>query len=391
MEDQAGKVDGIEFRIAISWQKKDANQYQMISLELGDDQQRTITVDLGTVELLESSSQAVQSGQTIGDDPLIAICMASYQPDSRRLMRQIESILCQSYQNWMLIISDDASDSARLAELQAIVNLDPRRIRLICNTDRAGYYHNFERALRRVPSSATMVALADQDDEWYPEKLQRLASRLNADDAPVLVYSDMRIVDASGALLASSFWGARKNEYRDFESLLLNNTVTGAATLFRHELLETLLPFPQKVGEMFHDHWLACVAGSVGKLAYVDAPLYAYYQYQDSVIGHRTTPLAEAETETAAVDKWEKREQGYRNDCQRIQLIADTLKLRLPELAGNTSLNLMNGSIGSMIKLFKTYLKGRVLGRTRGGAELGLMMGFAAHERQQHRSQEHGD
>lgn len=389
LDRKTGNVDRIEFRLTIPWQKEDKTHSQAISLQLGDDQQQTVVLELGVVELVETASQAVQAGQTIGDDPLIVICMASYQPDPVRLARQVESILCQSYRNWMLIISDDASDSTRFETLKAIANLDSRRIRLIRNTDRAGYYGNFERALLRVPVSASMVALTDQDDEWYPEKLQRLASRLNADDAPALVYSDMRIVDESGALLANSFWGTRKNEYRDFDSLLLNNTVTGAATLFKRELLETLLPFPQNVGEMFHDHWLACVARSVGELAYINDPLYDYYQYQDSVIGHRTTPLAE--TIQTAGDKWEKREQGYRDDCQRIQLISDTLKLRLPDLASNASLNLMNGGVWSMLKLFKTYLKGRVLGRTRGGAELGLMMGFAAHERQKCLRQEHSD
>lgn len=385
LDGKTAEAGGIKFQLSISWQKEDIDHNQTVSLQLKDDQQQTVALELGSVELLESSSQAVQAGQTIGDDPLIAICMASYQPDPKRLMRQIESILCQSYQNWVLIISDDASENARFQELETIANLDPRRIRLIRNLDRVGYYHNFERALLRVPASATMVALSDQDDAWYPEKLQRLVSRLSLEDAPALVYSDMRIVDESSALLANSFWGARKNEYRDFDSLLLNNTVTGAATLFRRELLETLLPFPQKVGEMFHDHWLACVARSVGKLAYIDEPLYDYYQYQDSVIGHRLTPLADSTLVSG--DQWEKREWGYINDCLRIQLIADTLKLRSPDIAGNASLNLMNGGIWSMVKLLKTYLKGRVLGRTRGGVELGLIMGFVANQRCRRRIQ----
>ena len=43
------------------------------------------------------------------------------------------------------------------------------------------------------------------------------------------------------------------------------NTVTGAASLFRRELLDVALPFPDVPGKPFHDHWLACVALAIGR------------------------------------------------------------------------------------------------------------------------------
>ena len=39
---------------------------------------------------------------------------------------------------------------------------------------RLGFYRNFERALALVPRDADYVALADQDDAWHPDKLERL-------------------------------------------------------------------------------------------------------------------------------------------------------------------------------------------------------------------------
>ena len=63
-------------------------------------------------------------------------------------------------------------------------------------------------------------------------------------------------------------------------------TVTGAACMFRRELLSDALPFPPQFGHMFHDHWLAILALSRGRLGYVDRPLYDYVQHGGNVIGH---------------------------------------------------------------------------------------------------------
>ena len=48
------------------------------------------------------------------------------------------------------------------------------RFRLIENDQRVGFYHNFERALNNVPDECSFVALSDQDDFWYANKLTTL-------------------------------------------------------------------------------------------------------------------------------------------------------------------------------------------------------------------------
>lgn len=327
----------------------------------------------------------IAPGSTLGDPPLLAICMATYNPESLRLARQIESILCQTYPNWLLIISDDASDQADWREIEALCNLDPRRIRLVRHQDKLGFYHNFERALNYVPANAELIAFADQDDEWYPEKLRRLVATLNDAPGAMLVYSDMRIVAQSGKVISDTYWVNRKNEYRDFTSVFLSNTVTGAAALFKRELLDVLLPFPARVGGAFHDHWLACTAMCSGQIAYLAEPLYDYIQYPDSVIGHcdqQSNPLfadkakrtgPPVQTDPAASHNWQT---VYRQDCLRLQLLADTLKSRFPDKANNFTLNLMNGGGQSVLKLAYVSLRGILKRDSTARAASGLMMGF---------------
>jgi glycosyltransferase involved in cell wall biosynthesis len=161
---------------------------------------------------------------------------------------------------------------------------DDERFLLATAERNLGFYANFERALAMTPSSAPFVALCDQDDEWHADKLEALIAGLEPGAA--LVYSDMRIVDRSGGVISGTYWAFRRNNHTDFASLVLANTVTGAASLFRRELLADVLPFPPRHGNAFHDHWIAQVAMALGPISYVDRPLYDYVQHDEAAIGY---------------------------------------------------------------------------------------------------------
>ena len=120
--------------------------------------------------------------------------MATYNPPLDLFQRQVESIRSQTHANWICVVSDDDSAPARFAEMQRILDGDPRFV-VSRSPRRLGYYHNFERALSMTPPSAAYATLADQDDRWHPEKLETLLGALG--DAN-LVYSDARIVDRDG-------------------------------------------------------------------------------------------------------------------------------------------------------------------------------------------------
>lgn len=264
--------------------------------------------------------------------PLVAICMATFEPEPALLEQQLRSIREQTHEEWVCLISDDGSSGERLEALQGLTVADPR-FRLSRGEERLGFYRNFERALRMVPAEAEFVALADQDDRWYPEKLEAL---LGACAGARLAYSDMRIVDEQGQVRSETFWRGRRNNHTNLISLLLSNTVTGAASLFRRDLLELALPFPPQVGDAFHDHWLACAALATGRIAYVDRPLYDYVQHGEAARGHE-----------AAMRPWDPRrllswrdpggslrevgahaERSYETNVRRIALAAQTIEAR---------------------------------------------------------------
>jgi glycosyltransferase involved in cell wall biosynthesis len=221
------------------------------------------------------------------ETPLVAICLATYNPPMRLFRKQIASIVNQTHQNWICVISDDASSPELQNEVEDIVRDDPRFI-YSASPKRLGFYYNFERALSLVPECVDYIALSDQDDYWYPDKLKTLLS--NFDEATTLVYSDMRIVDEHGQEISNTYWTTRRNNYTNLGSLLLANTITGAASMFPRDLLGYILPFPTRVGQLYHDHWIACLALVLGRVKYVEDPLYDYVQHSANVIGHAALP-----------------------------------------------------------------------------------------------------
>jgi glycosyltransferase involved in cell wall biosynthesis len=212
-----------------------------------------------------------------------AICLATYNPDPRLFRRQVASLRAQTHKDFVCLVQDDGSAAERFAEVARTCAEDPRFF-VFRGEANVGFYRNFEACLARVPESVEYVALCDQDDAWYPDKLAACLTRLRG--AVQLVYSDMRLVDREGRVLAGTYWSERRNNYRSFETLLVANTVTGAASVFRRGLLDVALPFPEPSSATYHDHWLACAAMVTGGLDYIDRPLYDYTQHGANVIGY---------------------------------------------------------------------------------------------------------
>ncbi|MBI1779545.1 MAG: glycosyltransferase [Proteobacteria bacterium] len=215
--------------------------------------------------------------------PPLAICLATYQPELSLLERQIASLRAQSAEDWVCFVQDDASEPDRYRELMRLTQAD-RRFIVARNSARLGFVNNFGAALARVPAGTSLVALCDQDDWWHPDKLQQTIDALGRFD---LCYCDSRAVDAFGQELAPSMQAALGGHRPSLANLLLGNLVTGAACVFRGDLLDLVLPLPQLDG-VVHDHWLAVCAAASRGIKQLPRVLYDYTQHGDNAIGFPT-------------------------------------------------------------------------------------------------------
>lgn len=350
--DRAGLSLTSGFWTALPFEGSDGPRRVALSLRavLADGSRREAR--LGALDLIprepdeRPADLAAATGPAPGE-PFVVICLTTYNPPLDLFARQIESIAAQTHRNWLCIVGDDHSDPATFAEVERIAARDSR-FRVLRNPARLGFYRNFERCLSLAPASADFVALSDQDDHWYEDKLAACLAEFRADDVQ-MVYSDMDIVTREGEVLSRTYWTTRRNNYTDFEALLLANTVTGAAIVFRSGLLPDLLPFPRMNVGLYHDHWIACAALTKGRIGYVDRPLYAYRQHEGNVIGHCTPApitLRKELLSIAYVLKLFLRAttdfdhylppvyRSYYDMPVRISLLAGVLGLRLGEAAG---------------------------------------------------------
>ncbi len=270
---------------------------------------REVARAVGSIRLDPAARTERERTDFTGGAGLVAICLATHNPPTELLRRQVDSIREQSHENWICLVSDDGSAPDKLRELERLLAGD-ERFRLMVADNRAGFYLNFERALRSVPGEAEYVAFADQDDRWDADKLETLIAALGDGDA--LVHSDARVVSADGELIAATMWPRGAPRAESLGGMLLTNPVVGASCLFRRSVLDSALPFPPPVGVVYHDRWIALVASLLGGIAYVDRPLYDYVQHPGAVLGHTATVEPGGQHGESRLDSIRRRYAGLR-------------------------------------------------------------------------------
>ena len=108
-----------------------------------------------------------------------------------------ESVFAQTYQDLEIICVDDGSKDASLTILKEIQESEEskNRIQVIQqeNTGQAG-----ARNAGAKRGTGQFLAFLDQDDLWYPSKLERQVAILEANPEAVMVHCDMDRIDELG-------------------------------------------------------------------------------------------------------------------------------------------------------------------------------------------------
>ncbi|HEY5143244.1 MAG TPA: glycosyltransferase [Solirubrobacteraceae bacterium] len=320
---------------------------------------------VGEIEL-EPEPAAAPHGVEPG---LVAVCLATHDPPAELLAAQIASLRAQTHERWVCIVCDDASSPAGLQHVRAAIAGDAR-FTLIESDAPLGAYRAFERCLRHVPAGARAVAFCDQDDHWDPDKLAVLLAAL--EPGVLLSHSDVRIVDGRGSVRSPTYWTDRRRSEERIGDLLVANTVTGMASLFRRELLDAVLPFPAPLGpDAFHDHWVALVAAARGRIAYVDRPLADYVQHDANLLGHRGR-----RAERSEAPRWERWQGSYCDLLLPRRALAATLLLRCADTLDDAQVSALQRIASPRLGgLAAAALRGAPRGRRTLGHEWRMLRG----------------
>lgn len=223
--------------------------------------------------------------------PSVTVVLSAYN-GARHIAEQIASIRGQSFREWNLIVRDDGSSDETVAIVERLAAEDPRITLIDDSRANLGPAASFGILLERAyANGAQVVFLSDQDDVWLPQKMEEQLTLLDAEaaragaDGPMLVHSDLKVVDETLQLIHPSFSEFQRISYNaadPLRTLLIHNAVVGCSAAVNRPLLEFALPIPAGSPQ---DWWLAICAAATGRILRAGTAAVLYRQHGTNVVG----------------------------------------------------------------------------------------------------------
>lgn len=213
----------------------------------------------------------------------VAILLSTYNGQAY-LAEQLASLVGQSHGRWTLFWRDDGSTDDTAAIMAGFAQ-GPGHGRCVHVADggHLGITASFLVLLRQVPPDH-VVAFADQDDVWLPEKLERGLAALGdpSDRRPALYCARQRLVDES---LRSLGLSPPLSPLRPFPASLTQNVATGC-TIMLNPAAARLVAHSHPPHGTLHDWWSYLLVGAAGGALIADpSPVVLYRQHRSNAVG----------------------------------------------------------------------------------------------------------
>lgn len=218
----------------------------------------------------------------------VDVLLATYQ-GADYLEEQLESILTQTHPSLHLYVRDDGSTDQTIPILKKWASTYPQMITLIPSSENLGVKGNFSELMKH--SQAPYIMFADQDDRWFPHKVEDSLEgligleRQYGQHIPLLVHSDLIVADQQLKEISPSFWkyAGLSPELTSLNRLLTQNTITGCTVLMNRCLADLAFPIPPEA--IMHDWWIALVCACFGHIEPLSQATLYYRQHFKNDIG----------------------------------------------------------------------------------------------------------
>lgn len=232
--------------------------------------------------------------------PKISVAMATYE-GATFLRAQLDSIASQTVPPYEVVICDDGSTDDTVAIAEAFASEAPFPVRVHRNAENLGFANNFLHCTAMC--TGDWIAFSDQDDVWYPRKLERITAVIKAhsgDDLAMLCHmADVvhRNLSKTGRRLPKisrshlmppgshyGFWciggcvmTVRSDLVHDFD--------------WRTRPRDDFLPGAGG-GKVWlpHDKWMCILANALGSTFYLAESLGCYRRHETTVTGSHESP-----------------------------------------------------------------------------------------------------
>ncbi len=225
----------------------------------------------------------------------VAVLLASYNGE-QYIREQIDSLLAQTYQDFILLIRDDQSADSTYSIEKEYEKKKAGQIKVFRRDEgTAGSKYNFWELCRlALQTDAAYFMFCDQDDVWNRDKIECTLNRMTRTECekgnvPILVHTDLRVTDRELNILSDSFisYRALKPQCTSINRLLVQNNVTGCTMMANRALMEKAVRISDTYVDRIalHDWWFAVTASLFGEISFIDAPTVRYRQHGDNVVG----------------------------------------------------------------------------------------------------------
>jgi len=172
----------------------------------------------------------------------VSVVMATYNGEEY-IREQIESIVAQTYPIYELIIQDDCSTDSTVAICREYAERYPF-IRVFVNESNKGFNDNFKTVALRA--TGDLVAVSDQDDIWFPEKIEKQVAAIA--DYTMCYSQHLRGEDMEHARLV---------DYKNAPERHIFKAVVGHSMLLDGDFVRDEATWP---GGLAYDIWLTALA-----------------------------------------------------------------------------------------------------------------------------------
>ena len=191
--------------------------------------------------------------------PVVTVIALCYN-HQRFLLETLESIRAQTFQDFELIVTDDASRDASAAIIEQWLAQHRPDATFIRHTRNAGLCRTLNEALAIARGS--FICMVATDDTWEPQRLAlQLAAFAGQGESVAVVYSDVAQMDEQGQLLPQNFIAQHRPGFappsgRLFSHLADGNFIPAMATTIRRSALTAVGGYDERLSYEDYDMWL---------------------------------------------------------------------------------------------------------------------------------------
>lgn len=235
-------------------------------------------------------------------DPLVSVLIPAYNAEGR-VSEAILSVLQQSFEDYEVIVLDDASDDNTY---DVVSSFDDRRVTVVQNEENLGISRSRNKLISYA--SGDYVAWLDSDDRMVEDRLERQVAFFYDHAEHALVGGAIRIIDEDGEPIGKRTYPTTHEDIHD--ALLRYNPFAQPAVMTRRVVLEDADGFREDI-DIGEDYDLMLRVAADHRVANLDAVLTEYRVFDEQTT---TANMKQTMQNTVSIQQRAINEYGYEDD-----------------------------------------------------------------------------